>query len=71
MKKKYVNITIVSFIIGFMLFVQYNTVQDPTIRDTKDIWEIRNDLLEEQKRHSNLLTSIKDVNEKIKQLQKL
>lgn len=50
-----------------MLFVQYNTVQDPTIRDTKDIWEIRNDLLEEQKRHSNLLTSIKDVNEKIKQ----
>ena len=67
MKKKYVNLTIVSFIIGFMLFVQYNTVQNPTIRDTKDSWEIRNDLLEEQKRHSNLLTSIQDVNEKIKQ----
>ena len=67
MKKKYVNLTIVSFIIGFMLFVQYNTVQNPTIRDTKDSWEIRNDLLEEQKRHSNLLTSIKDVHEKIKQ----
>ena len=67
MKKKYVNLTIVSFIIGFMLFVQYNTVQNPTIRDTKDSWEIRNDLLEEQKRHSNLLTSINDVNEKIKQ----
>ena len=49
-----------------MLFVQYNTVQDPTMRDTKDIWEIRNELLEEQKSHSNLLTSIKDVNEKIK-----
>ena len=50
-----------------LLFVQYNTVQNPTIRDTKDSWEIRNDLLEEQKRHSNLLTSIKDVHEKIKQ----
>ena len=50
-----------------MLFVQYNTVQNPTMRDTRDIWEIRNDLLEEQKRHSNLLTSIKDMNEKIKQ----
>ena len=67
MKKKYVNLTIVSFIIGFMLFVQYNTVQNPTERDTKDIWEIRNELSEEQKRHSNLLTSIKDVNDKIKQ----
>ncbi len=67
MKKKYVNLTIVSFIIGFMLFVQYNTVQNPTERDTKDIWEIRNELSEEQKRHSSLLTSIKDINEKIMQ----
>ena len=50
-----------------MLFVQYNTVQNPTERDTKDIWEIRNELSEEQKRHSSLLTSIKDVNGKIKQ----
>ena len=50
-----------------MLFVQYNTVQNPTERDTKDIWEIRNELSEEQKRHSNLLTSIKEVNEKIVQ----
>lgn len=67
MKKKYVNITIVSFIIGFMLFVQYNTVQNPTERDTKDIWEIRNELSEEQKRHSTLLSSINELNEKIKQ----
>ncbi len=50
-----------------MLFVQYNTVQNPTERDTKDIWEIRNELSEEQKRHSTLLNSIKDMNEKIKQ----
>ena len=67
MKKKYVNLTIVSFIIGFMLFVQYNTVQNPTERDTKDIWEIRNELSEEQKRHSSLLSSIKEVNEKVMQ----
>lgn len=67
MKKKYINLTIVSSIIGFMLYVQYNTVQNPTERDTKDIWDIRNELSEEQKRHSSLLTSIKDVNEKIRQ----
>lgn len=61
----YMHITIVSFIIGFMLFVQYNTVQNPTVRDTKDIWEIRSELAEEQQRHSNLLNSIRSVNETI------
>lgn len=61
----YMHITIVSFIIGFMLFVQYNTVQNPTIRDTKDIWEIRSELAEEQKTHSELLNSIRSVNETI------
>ena len=61
----YMHITIVSFIIGFMLFVQYNTVQNPTVRDTKDIWEIRSELAEEQQRHSDLLNSIRSVNETI------
>lgn len=57
-KKMYRNITIVSFIIGFMLAVQYNTVQNPTERDTRDVWEIRQELSEEKKRHSELLSSI-------------
>lgn len=57
-KKMYRNITIVSFIIGFMLAVQYNTVQNPTERDTRGIWEIRQELSEEKKRHSELLSSI-------------
>ena len=61
MKNKYISITIVSFIIGFMLFVQYNTVQNPTIRDTKNIWEIRNELSEELKTHSQLLKAIGNV----------
>lgn len=41
-----------------MLAVQYNTVQNPTERDTRDIWEIRQELANEQKRHSELLSSI-------------
>ena len=46
-----------------MLFVQYNTVQDPTIRDTKDIWEIRNELTEEQKQTIlNMAKFLKDSN---------
>lgn len=67
MKKKYVNLTIVSFIVGFMLFVQYNTVRNPEIRETKDTWEIRNELSEEQKRHSNLISAIDELNKKLYQ----
>ncbi|MEK4228649.1 DUF881 domain-containing protein [Solibacillus sp. FSL H8-0538] len=62
-KKMYRNITIVSFIIGFMLAVQYNTVQNPTERDTRDIWEIRQELADEKKRHSELLTTIRSLTE--------
>ena len=65
MKNKYISITIVSFIIGFMIFVQYNTVQNPTIRDTKNIWEIRNEISEELKTHSELLNEIRETNIKV------
>lgn len=64
-KKMYRNITIVSFIIGFMLAVQYNTVQNPTERNTVDIWEIRQQLSEEKVRHSDLLTAIAEVTETV------
>lgn len=64
-KKMYRNITIISFIIGFMLAVQYNTVQNPTERTTVDIWEIRQQLSEEQERHSELLTAISELSETV------
>ena len=65
MKNKYISITIVSFIIGFMLFVQYNTVQNPTVRDTRNIWEIRNEISEELKTHSELLNTIHETSVKV------
>ena len=61
MNKKYIYFTLVSFIIGFMLFVQFNTTQNPDMRETKDIWEVRNDLAEAQKKHSELLTQIEQA----------
>lgn len=64
-KKMYRNITMISFIIGFMLAVQYNTVQSPTERNTVDIWEIRQQLSVEQERHSELLTSISDLTDTV------
>lgn len=64
-KKMYRNITMISFIIGFMLAVQYNTVQNPTERTTVDIWEIRQQLFAEQERHSELLTAISELTETV------
>lgn len=56
------RITIVSTIVGFMIAVQYNTIQQPKERDTRDIWEIRQELSDEKKRHSELLTEISALN---------
>ncbi len=67
MKKKSLYFTIVSFIIGFMLFVQYNTTQHVEIENTKDVLEIRNELAGEQQKHTNLLKSIERSKEVIKQ----
>ncbi|QCR31712.1 DUF881 domain-containing protein [Lysinibacillus sp. SGAir0095] len=61
------RITVVSFIVGVMIAVQYNTVQNPTTRDTRDIWAIRQELSEEKENHSQLLKEIASYNEFIKQ----
>lgn len=42
------RITIVLFIIGIMMAVLYNTVQQPVERDTRDVWEIREELSQEK-----------------------
>ena len=62
----YIHITIISFIIGLMLAVQYNTVQNPKKQETIDVWEIRQDLSDEQKRHSQLLTEIRQAQDTIR-----
>ena len=64
-QKMYIHITIISFIIGFMLAVQYNTVQNPEKQETIDVWEIRQDLSDEQKRHSQLLTEIRQAQDTV------
>ncbi|MDI7741575.1 DUF881 domain-containing protein [Lysinibacillus fusiformis] len=61
------RITIISFIVGLMIAVQYNTVQNPTLRDTRDIWAIRQELAEEKENHSKLLTEIATYNTVIEQ----
>lgn len=61
------HITIISCIVGFMLAVQYNSVQSPTEQSNNDVWEIRQDLSDEKKRHSELLAEIQRMNEVVAQ----
>lgn len=62
MRRKWM-FTFILLLVGFMVAVQYNTVQQPEKRDTRDIWAIRNELAKERKLHSELLTEIRELDE--------
>lgn len=62
-KNMYTRITIVLFIIGLMMAIQYNSIRKPAERDTRDIWAIREELSEEKKQHSALLAEIRSLND--------
>lgn len=67
----YVRFTIILLIVGFMIAVQYNTVQKPESRDTRDIWAIRQELSAEKQLHSELLSDIREVNRTITKYENL
>lgn len=48
-----------------MVAIQYNTVQRPLERDTRDVWAIRNELSNEKKLHSELLNEIRNLDKTI------
>lgn len=62
-KKVFSRFTIILFIIGLMTAIQYNTVNEPKTRDTRDVWEIRQELSKEQRLHSELLSEISVLDE--------
>lgn len=64
-KTVYIRFTIILLIVGFMLAVQYNTVQNPETRDTRDIWAIRQELSKETETHSELLSEVYMLDETI------
>ncbi|WP_412095980.1 DUF881 domain-containing protein [Bacillus sp. PS06] len=66
---KHMNISfsIVLVVIGFMLAVQFQTVKEPVVRDTRDMWELRDDLKKAQELHSELINEIYKYEEKIVQ----
>ncbi|WP_245858736.1 DUF881 domain-containing protein [Chryseomicrobium excrementi] len=68
MKKKGISrFTLILFVIGFMLAIQFNTMQNPEQRDTRDVWEIRKELSVETQYHSELLTRIREAQQLVVQ----
>lgn len=55
--------SLILFIIGLMTAIQYNTLNEPDARDTRDVWEVRQELSREKKLHSELLSEIGQLTE--------
>lgn len=64
MKKRIISrFTVILFVIGFMVATQYNTINTVDQRDTRDTWEIRQELSREKQIHSELLSEIGSLDE--------
>ncbi|MGR3206401.1 DUF881 domain-containing protein [Bacillus glycinifermentans] len=60
MKKhdRFVSLSALMLIFGIMLAVQFNSLKEPEVRDTRDIWQLREDLKKEQKKQLELIGEI-------------
>ncbi len=62
-----ISFTVITVIIGLMIAIQFQTVKEPVVRDTRDIWELREDLLKEKELNSNLYAELREVKDKLEQ----
>ena len=63
--KKFLIMSGITLIIGFMIAVQFQTMKEPADRDTRDVWELREDLLREKELELQLLSEIRSNNSKV------
>ncbi|WP_017727213.1 DUF881 domain-containing protein [Halalkalibacterium ligniniphilum] len=61
--------TCVTFVIGFMLAIQFQTTNEPVIRDTRDVRELRQELRQEQERTQQLADEIEKTKSLLYQYQ--
>ncbi|KPB04441.1 DUF881 domain-containing protein [Bacillus sp. CHD6a] len=59
MDKRKFSFTIITIIVGLMIAIQFQTVQQPIIRDTRDTWQLRSDLNREQEIQSQIILEIR------------
>ncbi|PAD84399.1 DUF881 domain-containing protein [Niallia circulans] len=57
----------ITLIAGFMIAVQFQTIKEPVVRDTRDNWELREDLIHEKKLELKLIDEIRSTNGKIEE----
>lgn len=53
------SFTVVAIVLGFMLAIQFQTTNEPIVRDTRDMWELRQDLKKAQERQGELIQEIR------------
>jgi uncharacterized protein YlxW (UPF0749 family) len=59
------SFSVIAAIIGLMVAIQFQTVKEPEVRDTRDTWQLREDLMKEKEIQSKLLLEIRSNEEKI------
>lgn len=59
MDKRKFSFTLITIIVGLMIAIQFQTVQQPIIRDTRDTWQLRSDLNREQEIQSQIIQEIR------------
>ncbi len=70
MRKKTIGtLTVTAMLIGFMLAIQFNSLKESEPRDTRDLWDLREALLEARELETKLLREIRTSEEKIVQYQ--
>lgn len=65
--KKYISMVAITLIIGFMVAIQFQTVKEPVVRDTRDTWQLREGLVKEKELQLSLIGEIRSNEEKIEQ----
>lgn len=68
-KKVFSRFTMILFVIGLMTAIQFNTINEPDSRDTRDVWEIRQELSREKQLHSELLSEINTLDDTLRKYQ--
>lgn len=65
-KKPLLSLTVLMVIFGIMVSIQFNSLQKPKIRDTRDVWELREDLSASKSKELDLLKEIDKYGEMLK-----
>lgn len=66
MKEKWA-FTLITLVIGFMIAIQFQTTKEPVIRDTRDIRELRAEVLAEQEKRQGLMQELEQIQSLIEQ----